>query len=121
MKRNTKEIVKLMICGSVSGLVNGFFGSGGGIIAVEAMEKLGIEEKEAHATSIFIIAPLCAVSAFVYFEKGGFKFDGNTLLLIAGAAAGGAAGSMLLGRIGKKTVDLIFTALMVISGIWMLL
>jgi len=49
----------LIILGLIIGLLNGIFGSGGGIIAVLLMTFiLKLENKIAHATSISIILPL---------------------------------------------------------------
>ena len=63
-----------IVLGLVIGAVNGFFGSGGGIIAVQAMEKLGVEQKKAHATSLLVILPLSIASAVIYFLSGSVSF-----------------------------------------------
>ena len=46
------------LTGIAVGICNGFFGSGGGMIAVPMLEKGGSEAKKAHATSIAITLPL---------------------------------------------------------------
>ena len=42
----------LMVYGALIGLLNGFFGSGGGILAVTLLQKQGLPSRQAHATSI---------------------------------------------------------------------
>ena len=55
----------LMVYGALIGLLNGFFGSGGGILAVTLLQKQGLPSRQAHATSIAIILPLSLVSLAV--------------------------------------------------------
>ena len=54
------------ILGAVTGIINGIFGSGGGIIAVPMLDKAGFEPKSSHASSIAITLPLSIVSAIFY-------------------------------------------------------
>ena len=64
MKKN--NFFKRLTAGALTGAVNGLFGGGGGMIAVPLLGKmLGYEDKEAHATAIFVIAPVCAASALI--------------------------------------------------------
>ncbi len=119
MKKIISSRIGKSIYGGLCGLINGFFGSGGGIIAVQLMEKGGIEHKKAHASSLIIIFPLCAVSAAVYFFTGSAVFDENTIWLLGGAALGGILGAFLLGKLKSKIIDNIFTLLILASGIRM--
>lgn len=102
------------------GLINGFFGSAGGILAVQTMEKLGLEDKKSHATSILAILPMSIASGIVYFLGGHIVFNGNTFMLLGGACAGGILGAMLLGKLKGWLVDAIFTLLILASGVRML-
>ena len=61
--------------GIAVGICNGFFGSGGGMIAVPMLEKGGSEAKKAHATSIAITLPLSIISGLVYFKGGSLDFS----------------------------------------------
>lgn len=115
-----KDFLKKCGAGLGIGLVNGFFGSGGGIIAVLLLRKLGIDEKAAHATSVLLILPLSAVSAAVYFFSGGASFAVESLYIAAGACAGAAVGSLLLKKLSVPAVENIFSAAMLASGLWML-
>ncbi len=114
-----KQTVKKAAAGIFSGFLAGFFGSGGGIVVVEGLERAGLQEKRAHATSLAVIFPISAVSAVLYYS-GGFVPLRQTLFLCGGAAAGGLAGALFLGRINVKLLNRIFTLLMLAAGIRML-
>ena len=108
------------ILGIFGGLINGFFGSGGGIIAVQSLEQLEIREKNAHATSLFVIFPLSLISGIVYFMSGNISFDANTIFLLIGAGGGGLLGALLLGKVKTEWINMIFTILILASGIRMM-
>ena len=107
------------LSGVATGLVNGFLGSGGGMIAVESLERNGLEQKKAHATSILAILPLSIASAVIYFLNGSVEFNTESFFLLGGAAIGGLLGALLLGKLSTKWVDWLFTILMIASGIRM--
>jgi uncharacterized membrane protein YfcA len=112
--------VKKAAVGAICGMIAGLFGSGGGIAVVEGLERTGTEEKRAHAASIAVMLPISALSAALY-GTGGYVPLGDTLWLCGGALAGGIAGACLLRRVKTRLLNSIFTALMLASGIWMLL
>ena len=60
--------------GSLCGFLNGFFGSGGGVLAVPVLEREGCSVKEAHATSVALIFVLSLVTAVSYGVTGGLDF-----------------------------------------------
>ena len=61
---------KVALCGTIIGLVNGFFGGGGGMICVPFLENvLKMETKYAHATTLCVIFPLSLASSIVYINK----------------------------------------------------
>lgn len=106
--------------GLAIGVVNGFFGSAGGIFAVQTMQKMGLEGKKSHATSILAILPMSIASGIIYFLGGHIAFDGRTWMLLGGACAGGLIGALLLGKLKGALVDAIFTLLILASGVRML-
>ena len=106
--------------GAVSGLIAGLFGSGGGIAVVEGLERTGTEERKAHAASLGVIFPISALSAVLY-GTGGYVPLKDTLWLCGGAAVGGVIGALFLRRVGVRLLNNIFTALMLASGIRLLL
>lgn len=108
---------KFYILGFIAGILNGFFGAGGGLVVVPMLEKLKIEPKKAHATSIAIILPLCIISAIIYLIKGIALQIPNLLILTAGGIAGAIGGSFLLMKINNKLIKRIFAIVMIISSI----
>ncbi|MEG2086136.1 MAG: sulfite exporter TauE/SafE family protein [Clostridia bacterium] len=110
----------LLISGSVIGLINGFLGSGGGVLSVIVLLiVLKHTEKSAHATTLLIMMPISIVSAIVYIING----HGNWLLIVLssiGVLIGGVIGAFMLKSIKTPIVEIIFAILLIISGIGML-
>lgn len=86
------------VAGGAAGLINGFFGGGGGMILVPLLTgKCGLSQRKAFATSIAVIGPLCALSAGIYFLRGGLN-----LLMSLPYLVGGLIGGLIGGRVFRK-------------------
>lgn len=111
------NIIKNILWGIPIGFVNGFFGSGGGVVAVLVLKKiLGVEARRAHATALGIILPLSCASLFVYGTKT--KADLALVVLCAiGGSIGAVLGAKFLSRIPKKWLKILFGGVMIISGL----
>lgn len=107
---------KMRMLGAAAGLANGFFGSGGGIIAVPMLRKNGFEPKKAHAGSLALTLPLSAVSAVLYFSQGGADYS-TAFRLVPFGLAGALLGTMLMKKISVRLLSGIFGALLVFSGV----
>lgn len=103
------------VLGAVTGLCNGLFGSGGGIVAVPMLKRGGVPTKNSHATSLALTLPLSVVSAFFYVKDNNFQWS-NALLLIPFGLAGAFLGSMLMKKIPNTMLKRVFGVLMIISG-----
>ncbi|HIU80152.1 MAG TPA: sulfite exporter TauE/SafE family protein [Candidatus Coproplasma excrementipullorum] len=115
---NVKE---RLLSGSLIGIINGLFGGGGGMIAVPVLtELLGYPQKEAHATAIAVIAPVCAVSAVSYII-GGYAYLSVIIPAALGNVAGGVLGARLLGKLPQIVVQLCFVVVMLAAGIRMMI
>ena len=116
----SKKFTNRVLSGSLIGAINGLFGGGGGMIAVPALTSvLKYKTKVAHATAIFIIAPVCLASAITYIINGYFK--ANLIIPVSvGNVAGGALGAVFLGLLPQKAVNIIFIFVMLTAGIRML-
>ena len=89
------------ILGLITGLANGLFGSGGGIIAVPMLKKSGITTKESHATSLALTLPLSIVSCFFYIRNSD-KILPDSLRLIPFGLAGAIIGGIIMKKIAPK-------------------
>ena len=112
--------IKNILWGIPIGFVNGFFGSGGGVVAVYVLKRVfKLEDKKAHATALSIILPLSCASLFMY---KGAKADFKLVLLCAiGGSVGSVIGAKFLNRIPKKWLKVSFGAVMILSGVRMIL
>ena len=45
----------MIILGILIGLINGFLGAGGGMVAVPALKHFGLSQKEAHENAVAVI------------------------------------------------------------------
>ena len=103
------------LAGGAAGLVNGFFGGGGGMILVPLLAgKCGLDQRNAFATSVAIIAPLCALSAGIYWFRGDLDFAA-ALPYLAGGLAGGLIGGKLFKKLSMKWLRRAF-ALLILYG-----
>lgn len=107
------------LTGLAAGFLNGLFGAGGGIIVVPLLENSGIKAKNAHATSIAIIAPLSLISSFFYFNGNHLDFPSAFRYVPAGII-GVLLGTFFLKKIPAHLLKRCFGAVMIISAIRLL-
>ena len=116
-KLSFKAKMVLLVCGALIGIVNGFFGGGGGMICVPILQNvLQLEEKYSHATAIAIIFPISFISAVIYLLSGTLE----TIPLVtvgSGVVIGGIIGSFLLKVLPTKAIRVIFALIMLAGGI----
>lgn len=110
-----------LLWGSLVGFLNGFFASGGGIVAVLILKKFfSLEEKKAHATSISIILPLTLAGVFVY-TGGGYSDVPVIIKASAGASVGALVGALVLSKLPPDYIRMGFGAVMVLASVKMFL
>lgn len=107
-------------CGALAGLLNGLLGAGGGMVVVPLLERSGLEPRQAHATSVAVIAPLCVLSAAVYLINGSVGIAAALPYLPAGLV-GAFAGAKLLPKIPNGVLRRIFGAFMLYAAFRLLL
>ena len=110
--------VYYIAAGAAAGFLNGLLGALGGIVLVFALSKRIQEPDVLFATSVAVMAPVTALAALNYFASG--DAPPYPLLLIP-AAAGGALGAALSGKIKGDGLTYIFAVLTAVAGINMLL
>lgn len=120
-KHEKKQRTITVICGFVIGLINGFFGGGGGMLCVPYLEKFcGYQSKHSHATTLCVILPLSLISSFVYLYKNDLNFI-ELILITVGAVIGAILGAIFLKKINEKWLKVIFATIMLAAGIKMVL
>ena len=113
IKDNT--IWKRLTAGGLAGLVNGFFGGGGGMILVPFLvRKCGLSQRQAFATSIAVILPLCVLSSVIYWLRDGLELAA-ALPYLAGGLIGGFLGGRLFKRLSMVWLRKVF-ALFILYG-----
>ncbi|MGN0620828.1 MAG: sulfite exporter TauE/SafE family protein [Porcipelethomonas sp.] len=104
------------ILGIITGITNGLFGSGGGIIAVPMLKKSGMSVKESHATSLALTLPLSIISCFFYMRD--ISFSTSCLIyIICFGLAGALIGGILMKKLPNTYLKKAFGIILIISGI----
>ena len=112
---------RVWLVGLCTGFANGLFGSGGGTIAVPAMERtLGVEEHHAHATAIAVILPLSLLSLIIYLWRGNIVWQ-TAIWASAGGLIGGFCGAKWLKRISGIWLHRIFGSFMLAAAVRLML
>ena len=89
---------RALAAGAAAGVTNGLFGGGGGSVLVPLLSRLcGLDQRRAFATSVAVILPLCALSAALYWWKGGLDLGAALPYLLGGALGGWAGGKWFKG------------------------
>ncbi len=118
-EKNKSNYLKKALFGLAVGVVNGFFGGGGGMIAVPAMKRLGLNTKESHASAIFVILPISIASTITYITTDSLNIEGGLPIIIS-VFLGGIVGSFLLKKLQSKVIEFIFALVMIGAGVRMM-
>lgn len=105
-----------------AGLVGGLLGSGGGILVILALThliKYKPDKKTIFATSMAIILPMSAISSIIYSKNAALSIYSINHYILPGCA-GGIFGAVLFGKINFKILNLIFSLLVILAGIFMI-
>ena len=116
-ERKAGFVLITLLSGILAGMLNGFLGSGGGIILIFIMGVLmpDREPKDVFATAVLSILPMSAVSAYFY-HRGGGALAMEYAPYYASALFGGLLGAVLLDKISTTLLKTVFAALMLIAG-----
>ena len=105
------------MAGGAAGIVNGFFGGGGGMVLVPLlMSRCALDQRHAFASSVAIIFPLCALSAIIYYTRGHLDLMG-ALPYLVGGLIGGLIGGKIFEKIPVVWLKRAF-ALLILYGAW---
>lgn len=114
----------LALSAVAAGLCNALIGAGGGIILSFTLGKYFSarfpDKRNIYVNSQAAMIPGCALSCLIYSSRGMLDVGGFSLLAIP-AAIGGAIGGLILPRIRVGWLKIVFAALVVWSGIRMMI
>ena len=122
MKKTTwKTWLAPALAGAAAGIANGFFGGGGGMILVPLLvRRCKLEQRQAFATSVAIILPLCTLSSVIYFFRGGLDVM-TALPYLAGGLIGGWVGGKVFKKLNMVWLRRAFALLILYGGVRSLL
>jgi len=129
MKNNYKKYTGLLliivITGLSAGIVNGLFGTGGGIIIVYLLSRLYTGSDKYHTKDVFAmtvgsILIMSAASLGIYTKSGAVSWN-ETMPYLIPAAIGGIIGAFLLDRLNAAVMKKIFAALVIYAGVTLML
>ncbi len=110
----------IVLFGALIGVINGLFGGGGGMIVVPVLTRfLGLEQKQAQATALFVILPISLISGLVYLYFNHVDISSGWWV-IAGIVVGGFVGALMLNGLKNDILKGIFILFMFAGGVGML-
>lgn len=112
MKKGKKLLT--VIGGTITGVLNGLLGAGGGMVAVPILKR-ELEPRLAHANSVCIILPICIISAITYLTDGRVTIADAAPYLLWGVL-GAVLGTILLQKMNQKILRKMFALLMLWAG-----
>ena len=113
-------MLKKIFVGLLAGAVSGFFGSGGGLILVPIFVHIfDLDEKEARATSLFVVLPMVITSMFFYVEANYIDWSLGIRCAIGGAI-GGYIGARILKKASNNYLQIFFIIFLIYVSIKMI-
>ena len=121
MKEKKRGWLAPVIAGGAAGIANGFFGGGGGMILVPLLvRRCGLTQRQAFATSVAVILPLCVLSSIIYFFRGGPELS-TALPYLVGGLVGGWVGGKVFKKVNMLWLRRVFALLIIYGGVKALL
>ena len=119
-KPKKKEVFLLGGVGFLSGIINGFFGAGSGLILVPLIKIIyKLDEKQTHSTTLVCVMFSCLFSASVYIIKK--QVDWWLILwCLIGSVLGGIIGTVCLKKLKNNVIDLVFSLVLMFAGVMMI-
>jgi uncharacterized membrane protein YfcA len=121
MRRAVGYVLFLLLIGWCGGFLNGLLGAGGGILLVYGLRLLLRREEEGReifVTALAVMMPLSALSVWRYAQSGALSLQLLGVILLP-AVAGGLFGAWLLPKISTRALSRLFSAVVLLSGILM--
>ena len=106
--------------GALAGFVNGLLGSGGGMLALPALRKSGLDTRRSHAGALAVMFPLSLFSATMYLLGGRVEFK-QALPYIPGGIIGAVLGAVFLRKIPTPLLRRVFGFFALWAGVKLIL
>lgn len=117
MGKKLPDWARCAAAGAAAGVANGFFGGGGGMVLVPLLRRwCGLDQREAFATSVAIILPLCVLSSAIYFFRGTLDLMA-ALPYLVGGLAGGFLGGKFFRRVNMDWLRRVFALFLLYGGV----
>lgn len=117
---NRKNFIAHSGKGFFIGVINGLLGAGGGMLAVPLLTKSGVNQTQAHATSVAVILPLSLFSAFLYLRAERVQLA-DVYGYLPWGIAGAVIGAWLLPKLSRGLLRKAFALITIIAGFRLLL
>ncbi|GMB10902.1 MAG: sulfite exporter TauE/SafE family protein [Candidatus Improbicoccus devescovinae] len=111
-----------MLCilgGLFAGICSIIFGTGGGMIIVPILVKLGLTRREAHANAIVVVSVLSLIGSIIVFMNK-FVVLNEIILLGLWCILGSVLGAFVLNKINQVFLRKLFACFSVWAGIRMI-
>ena len=86
------------------------------ILVPQLTGRCGLEQRQAFATSIVIILPLCVLSSVIYFFRGGLDWQ-TALPYLIGGFAGGFIGGKIFKKLNMDWLRRVFALFILYGGV----
>ena len=124
MKTFFKKTLPVCLLGVVAGLLNGLLGAGGGVALVLGLRRLQKDTPHdprcVYVSALCVMLPVSLFTVFRYRNMGHLETVRIAQIALP-AVAGGVLGAWLLRHLTPTTLSRLFSALVLVSGIIMLL
>ena len=119
-----KNNIILSVSSITAGILNGFAGTGGGIILYFVLKFLNKKEKNTDmkdimATTVSVVIFMSLASSVIYMAKGKIIYK-ELLTYLPAALIGGITGAFLLDKLKFKIVKKLFAIMIIYAGIRMI-
>ena len=112
--------IAFCVCSFIGGALNGFVGTGGGIVFIFTLLLLTKnEKKDNYVTTLCAVVPISLIGSFSYFCGGSVDISLLQRSYLP-ALVGGILGALLVDKLKLRWLNLLFGSLIIYSGINML-
>jgi uncharacterized membrane protein YfcA len=121
MKMSVSTVLILLVIGTITGVMAGMLGIGGGLVVIPALVMvMGMSQQAAQGTSLAMMLPPIGILAAYNYYKAGHVDIKFAILLAVTFIIGSYFGSKLAVRLPQETLKKIFGIFLLLVAIKML-